>query len=742
MSKKAVWITIALLVYTVAGAVAAAYLAGAIYLVINKTWPHGVTASTWWDYWQVYSADAVQRKRLQLAVVIAAGAIYITPLVLYLENASKRRSLHGDARFATAAEVRATKLLGKQGIVVGQFNGQYLLFDGQQFVLVAAPTRSGKGVSIAIPNLLNFPGSVVGVDIKLENFRLTSKFRSAHGQQVFLFNPFAEDGQTHRWNALDGVRRDKNFRVGDILSIGQSLYPNDNPKDAFWQDQARNLFLGLALYLLETPALPCTLGEILRQSSGKGQPIKDYLQGVMAERLNGEAALSDECLDALNRFCSTSENTMASILATFNAPLTIFANPIVDTATSACDFDVAKVREVPMSIYVGIPPDKLKDAALLVNLFFSQLIKANLKELPQNNPKLKHQVLLILDEFTALGKIGIIAESNSFIAGYNIRLLTIIQSLAQLEGVYGKEVARTLVTNHALQVLFPPREQRDANEYSEMLGYFTEKAVSTGVSRSRGLLGGGNPSSSENVSDQRRALMLPQELKELDQSKEIVILENAKPIMCEKSRYYATPVFIDRLKAVSPFLRALGKRLPGQRELEEAAFVRKELSAPVPTLDVDGYKAKVENRTRVAKVGDEIDINKLATDLSGTAPLDDPDEPSDENVAELVDSFFAQLDWADANTGEIGEAPEGATAFAFGEAEPGGVIEDASESADDTVSVLDDLLPDDEVLSGDEAAPDDADVVDGPEVCGRAVVAATGASAGGSGINIHALYED
>jgi type IV secretion system protein VirD4 len=581
------------------------------------------------------------------------------------------------------------------GIIVGKYQGQYLIYVGQQFVLLAAPTRSGKGVAVVIPNLLNYPDSVVVLDLKLENFRYTSLYRERNGQKVFLFAPFAEDGVTHRWNMLDTISRDRNFRVGGVLSVGQSLYPTDcDPKEKFWNDNARNLFLGIVLYLMETPDMPCTFGEVLRQGSGRGKTIKEHIECIIIERSNGENALSDECLDAFNRFLSSPENTLGNILSTFNAPLLIFANPLVDAATSATDFDITRVRKERMSIYFGIEPGQLADAKLLVNMFYSQLIKLNTKQLPEDNPELKYQCLLVDDEFTAMGKVGIIASANSFIAGYNIRLLTIIQSVSQLESVYGDKDTRTLVTNHGLQIMYPPREQKDANEYSEMLGYFTEKAVSNGVSTPRAW-GTNSGSSSENTSDQKRALMMPQELKFMSQSEQIIIAESTKPILCHKARYYDDHIFVDRLKSVSPtlsaldntpfrvFMRRLGfsaKALPTNEQYKYVAFQLREMSSHVPLLDIDLHKAKMERRIRPVAEGERIDLSKLAVDV-GTLPLlDDPENPSQEQVVGLVDAFFSQLDWVDDGEpeGESDQDTSPAMVAVVDDSEAGGMIEQGS----------------------------------------------------------------
>lgn len=592
----------------------AVYLAGAFFLLASRMNPTTATLRTYFEYRAHYGSDPRYQKRLNGSAIFALAAAFGVPVVIVIAESRKQRALHGAARFATAQEVRAAGLLGSDGVVVGRFKNRFLMLGGQQFVIVAAPTRSGKGVGVVIPNLLTFKDSIAVLDPKLENYEITAGFRAKY-QQVFLFNPFAEDLRTARYNPL-GYVRDGNFRVGDLTAIGEVFFPSalGNEKEAFFNDQARNIFVGLGLYLCETPEIPRTIGEMLRQSSGKGLPIRDYLKGLIAKRAEDGRPLSMECVDCLNRLISTADNTLSSIVATFNAPLGIWANPIVDAATSANDFDLREVRRQRMTIYVAVTPDHLAEASRLLNLFFSQLINLNTKTLPQKDPSLKYQCLLLLDEFAAIGRVGILAKAVAYMAGYNLRLLPIFQSVSQLADVYGEHIARTLIANCALQIYFAPREQKDAAEFSELLGYETVKGRS--LSRQIGL-GKGTGSKNESESDQRRALLLPQELRELGQWKEIVVFENTKPILCDKIRYFDDPVFKQRL-----------------------------LKAPeIPLLDMETHKAMVQGRVRPMNASDitqGVDLSKVAIDTSGLGDLKVDSSPAE--VDRWVDSFFASLD--------------------------------------------------------------------------------------------------
>jgi len=544
--KLKLFFLLALLIATI---VTGLYLSGYIVLMQLKLRNVPLAWNTWLEYYKAIDMPQLQPfvKKIKNSGAIGFGipvALWLGMLVLVLKP--RQKALHGDARFASGGDL-ADKGMFKpheNGIVIGKFGGKIVRLGGQQFVILAAPTRSGKGVGVVIPNLLDYQESLVVLDIKQENFDLTSGWRASVGQEIYLFNPFAEDRRSHRWNPLTYVSDDPAFRVSDLMSIAAMLYPDGAEDQKFWVSQARNAFMAFSLYLFEKYdddqkigfpfSKPPTLGAIYRLSSGDGQSeLKPFLKD-----LSQRPFLSSHAKTAFSGMLSQADETFASILGTFKEPLNAWINPILDAVTSADDFLLTDVRKKKMTIYIGIQPNKLAESRLIINLFFSQLINLNTKELPQNNKELKHQCLLLMDEFTAIGKVDIIATAVSYMAGYNIRLLPIIQSMSQLDATYGKDLSRTMITNHALQIVYAPREQQDANDYSEMLGYTTVRKDS--FTRGREF--------SRSESEERRALMLPQELKAIGFDKEIFFYEGIPhPVLCDKIKYFQDKYFTARL---------------------------------------------------------------------------------------------------------------------------------------------------------------------------------------------------
>jgi type IV secretion system protein VirD4 len=195
-----------------------------------------------------------------------------------------------------------------------------------------------------------------------------------------------------------------------------------------------------------------------------------------------------------------------------------------------------------MSVYVAANPDDLHRIRPVLNLFFQQAIGLQTRELPEHNPALTHQVLMMLDEFPALGRIPIIAEAISYLPGYNVRLFMVIQAPSQLREVYGQNTAETMMKTLAARIVYAPKDFSDAKEISDELGMTTVKAKTV----SRPMFGSGR-TPSVNVSEQRRPLLLPQEVKELGRLQEIIFYEGLRPILCRKNRYYEDARFVRRV---------------------------------------------------------------------------------------------------------------------------------------------------------------------------------------------------
>jgi type IV secretion system protein VirD4 len=478
---------------------------------------------------------------------LLAGSLILAVLVYALW--ARHPPLHGAARFASERELRRHGFRSRVGIVVGRKRGKFLIFGGPEHVIVEAPTRSGKGVGIVIPNLLTWEGSVVVLDVKRENYEATAGFRAHYGQDVFLFNPTDREGRSARYNPLSYIdRNDPDDVIIELQKIATMLFVAPEHGEAFWANGARTGFIGVGAYLAEATDGPFSLGEIYRHMT-EGD-VRAFFKRELARP---SIELSTGCWTALSDFAGGSDNSFADIKKTITNVLGLWLNPVVDAATSVSDFDLRDLRKRRMSIYLGVSPDELDRIAPLYNLLFQQLIDLNVRDLPDDTTQVP--VLVILDEFARLGRASVIASAFSYVAGYGIRLLPVIQSRSQLRGVYGEHVADEIIANCGVEVAFTPKELRIANDLSERIGYVGQGSTSNSQ-QLEGLFG----NRSRTTTDHRRALMLPQELMQFPIGKLILLRWGIPPIIGEKIVYFKNRFFGARAypaPAVRPIIRRL-----------------------------------------------------------------------------------------------------------------------------------------------------------------------------------------
>lgn len=579
------------------------YLAGFLTLWILGMDQVPLEAATYWQYFRALHLPQVAPYVLKIKLCGAFG--FGVPLVAWLGLLipvlrSKPESMHGEARFARLADLKKAGLLKQtpQSILMGKFKGRYLWLGGAQHVITISPTRSGKTTSIAIPALLSYQHSMVVLDLKGELHKETSGWREAQHHKVYVWAPYDDAGNTHRFNpmtTLAGLAPAK--RIGEIQTIAAILYPDEPGKDPFWTSQSRAAFTAVTSYLFEawddgrmsyaagnvdastacintSPDFP-SLGRILQFSSGTDNLSTKEMMAAILKKPRYRFA-SQQTRTVFGNLVGMAEDTFSSVIATMQAPLQQFLSPILAAATNATDFDIGSLRKRPTTLYVIIPTNKLDESSKLLNIFFSTVIGINLGKQLGEEPDLKYQMLMLMDEFTAMGRVDVWAKRISIAASYGVRDLCIVQSRAQLRSAYGDNDAQNFITNHGAQIVFAPREQSDANEYSEMLGYKTVRKKHRSTSR-----GSGAPQVSTSVSEERRAVLLPQEIKELPADEELIFYEGCRPIRAKKNWFFKD------------------KRLKARAGMPPPKVVRSEPASSVPPHPTKVSKAQ-SGRVRAA----------------------------------------------------------------------------------------------------------------------------------------------
>ncbi|HVI54631.1 MAG TPA: type IV secretory system conjugative DNA transfer family protein [Luteibacter sp.] len=557
---------ITLLVLGLLGTVGGEYLAGYLTLRTLGLGSVRLEASTYWQYFRALDLPQVAPYVLKIKLCGAFGfgvpfAAWLCLLIPALR--SRPESMHGEARFATLSDLKKAGLLKQtsQSILMGKYKGRYLWLGGAQHVITISPTRSGKTTSVAIPVLLSYEESMVVLDLKGELHKATSGWRQALGHDIRVWAPYDENGNTHRFNpmtTLAGMSPEK--RIGEIQTISAILYPDQPGGDPFWTSQSRAAFTAFASFLFErwddkvarciagaqdapdinaSPDYP-SFERVLRLSSGEDMDgTKEFLDAVLKDPTF--VFITPQTRTVFGNLAGLAEQTFSSVIASMQAPLQQFLSPILAAATNASDIDVTSLRKKLTTLYVIIPTNKLDESAKLLNIFFSTVIGNNLGKQLGEEPGLKYQMLMLMDEFTAMGRVDVWAKRISISASYGVRDLCIVQSRAQLRAAYGDHDAENFITNHGAQIVFAPREQSDANQYSEMLGFKTVRKEHRNTSR-----GNGSHQVSTSHSEERRALLLPQEIKELPADEELIFYEGCKPIRARKNWFFKDKMFKER----------------------------------------------------------------------------------------------------------------------------------------------------------------------------------------------------
>ncbi|MEO4048095.1 conjugal transfer protein TraG [Pseudomonas sp. CAU 1711] len=497
----------------------------------------------WWFVFDAYAPDifnvggSIAACSSLLALVVSIG------MAIWRARQARRVTTYGSARWADADELRKAGLTRPAGVFLGQFDAQYLRHEGPEHVLTFAPTRSGKGVGLVVPTLLSWPASAVIHDIKGENWSLTAGWRSRFSH-CLLFNP--TDLASAAYNPLLEVRRGAH-EVRDVQNIADILVDPEGALERrnHWEKTSHALLVGAILHVLYA-GQDKTLRGVANFLSDPACTFELTLHRMMTTPHLGDAphpVVASAAREVLNK----SDNERSGVLSTAMSFLGLYRDPTVAEVTSRCDWRIADLisAEHPVSLYLVVPPSDISRTKPLIRLILNQVGRRLTESLDGSDGiERRHKLLLMLDEFPALGRLDFFETALAFMAGYGLRAFLISQSLNQIDKAYGQN--HSILDNCHVRVTFATNDERTAKRISETLGTATELRAQRNYAGHRlaPWLGHLMVSRQETA----RPLLTPGEVMQLPSDEAVVMLSGLAPIRAKKLRYFTDANFQNRVQ--------------------------------------------------------------------------------------------------------------------------------------------------------------------------------------------------
>lgn len=439
---------------------------------------------------------------------------------------------HGSAKWATMDElikaglaVRVKELTGPIFAKLGspKSKGRFITSTDIPHSFICAPTGSGKGVGIVIPTLLTYGGSIICLDVKGENYKITARARKSLGDKVYRFSPLDENKRSHRFNPLDGLAKlpsERRFTEAQRIAESFIVMSGDNVQG--FLVSAKQIFAATVLVAVErgTPTMSA-VHDLLSQGGDFNEMFES-----LADKTNVEEAKS-----IYQRMAGIADRTLSAYMSVlFDGGLGIWRDALVRAATEASDFQIGDLRREPASIYIIVAPNDLAVLAPVIRLLFQQTVAILQASEPGDDEP--YPVLFLLDEFPQLGRMNALGGAISTIRSYGGRMMIVAQSLSNLRSTYGPDGAQNFLANCRLQLFMAPADSDTPDYVSKAIGNFTRK------SRSKSWTMGQIGKSNIQERDEGARLLRPEELRGLSADDCVLLIQDSDPVLAQKVRYY------------------------------------------------------------------------------------------------------------------------------------------------------------------------------------------------------------
>ncbi|MDR2893686.1 MAG: type IV secretory system conjugative DNA transfer family protein [Deltaproteobacteria bacterium] len=551
-----------------------------------------------WSFlqWQRLISPTLFDNALRLAVLIFALP-QIALLIHLVKKANLKgiEDLHGSARWAKLEEIQNMGILDGPGVSLGGFFvkgsfGQkatyFLRHNGPEHIFVFAPTRSGKGVCLVNPTLLAWMGSLFCLDIKGESWGITAWFRkNILGHKVFRLDIADESGKGARFNPLQEIRLNRLKAIPDVQNMATALIdPLGKGLDDYWTAAGFNFMASSLMHvcvkvLYEEKRYANLTDFIFALSNPDGNIDEFYDEMLKTDHAAWITELYPKMPESHGRdihafvasgaqeMKSKADSERSGVLNSVTSKLGLYKDPVVRMNMEASDFTIDDMmnHEVPVDVYLVTPPSDIQRFTPFNRLFISLLVSRRTEEMKFVDGKpvagYKHRLLMLLDEFTAPGKIPVLEKGIAFLAGYGIRLMIFVQDIDQINEVYGKN--NGILGNCHIRIAYAAVNYSTGELLSKMTG------TTTVVHRKDSISGSGSKlNKSRNVQETSRPLLTPDECQRIPgigkDSKGktkpgdmLIFMAGQYPIYGKQILYFDEPEFMERVKGAPEYSDSL-----------------------------------------------------------------------------------------------------------------------------------------------------------------------------------------
>lgn len=329
--------------------------------------------------------------------------------------------------------------------------------SGRGAVAHIGPSQSGKTTNV-IQGALHFGGPMILLSVKDDALVETLPARRAIGD-VRTFDPTGLTGRGNaHWSPLRSAATPHGALKAAKRLAATAPRTGASTKADFWNTQAESLVTALMLIAANTEGR--TISDVVHWVVTRDMPTERD-QGELAPLIRAMQATTDPetkravdfARDLLQGIWKGDERTTSSIYATARAMLWAWTDPVIAEACSTTDVDLEWLISASNTLYLSTPPTDHERVAPVLSGLLADLVDQLFTHNIRTGRPLDPPLLVVIDEAANL-KLQDLPEWAATLAGLGVQLVTVWQSIAQIEAVYGQH-AGAILTNHPTKLFYP-----------------------------------------------------------------------------------------------------------------------------------------------------------------------------------------------------------------------------------------------------------------------------------------------